>query len=138
MTEEKQNSSKSKPIKQQFAISDVSKHSSHDTQTSSVSFNVNEFKDSGLTLDAKIILLSPSLHKEHLSIRALHNFPEDSTLVINVSIEIKHKNISKIDELLPEYMAIFDEMNLDQNYSFILQGSILNFGFYSTETDSFF
>jgi hypothetical protein len=56
-----------------------------------------EESKAGFALDAKVLILSPELHKEHLRVRTLHSFPETSADVIaSVSIAIKHESIPKV------------------------------------------
>jgi hypothetical protein len=82
------------PMKE--VLSDATQQDAHNISTSSFTLNLNEVKVPGLSVDAKLLFLSPSLHKEHLHVRALHSFPADATLVANLSVEVRHDAISKI------------------------------------------
>jgi hypothetical protein len=85
----------SAPMKE--VMSEVTKEDAHDISTSSFNINLNEVNEEpGLSLDAKLLFLSPTLSKEHVRIRALHSFPADATFVANLSVEVKHDAVSKI------------------------------------------
>jgi hypothetical protein len=84
----------SAPMKE--VLSDATQLDAQDISTSSFTLNLNEVKEPGLAIDAKLLFLSPSLHKEHLRVRALHSFPADATFVVNLSVEVKHDSIPKI------------------------------------------
>ena len=84
----------------------------------------------GLAVDAKILFLSPTLHKEHLRVRALHSFPADATFVANLSVEVKHDAIPKIQSLFGELKAYVTKMLPDPStISFVFEGNLLNIGF---------
>lgn len=53
------------------------------------------------------MFLSPSLHKEHLRIRALHSFAPSLSYsgLANFSVEVKHDAVSKIQSLFGELKA---------------------------------
>lgn len=65
----------------------------------------------GFAIDAKILFLSPELHKEHLRARALHSFPSDADFVVSVSFAIK-------PEAIPEVQSHFDELKKFATYMF--------------------
>jgi hypothetical protein len=66
----------SAPMKE--VMSDLTQQDAHNISTSSFTLNLNEVKEPGLAIDVKLLFLSPSLHKEHLHVRALHSFPADA------------------------------------------------------------
>ena len=66
----------SAPMKE--VMSDLTQQDAYNISTSSFTLNLNEVKEPGLAIDVKLLFLSPSLHKEHLHVRALHSFPADA------------------------------------------------------------
>ena len=84
----------------------------------------------GLSIDAKLLFLSPLLHKEHVRVRALHSFPGDATFVANFSVEVRHEAIPNIQSLFGELKAYVTRMLPDPSVvSFVFEGSLLNIGF---------
>jgi hypothetical protein len=121
----------SAPMKE--VMSDLTQHDAHDISTSSFTLNLNEVKEPGFALDAKLLFLSPSLNKEHLRVRALHSFPGDSTVVANLSVEVKHDKVSKIQGIFSELKAYVTKMVPDPSVvSFVFEGNIMNIGFNMT------
>jgi hypothetical protein len=118
----------SAPMKE--VMTDVTHFDAHDISTSSFTLNLNEVKEPGFALDAKLLFLSPSLHKEHLRVRALHSFPGDATVVANLSVEVRHDKVSRIQGLFSELKAFVTKIVPDPSVvSFVFEGSVLNIGF---------
>jgi len=82
------------PMKE--VLGDLTSSDAHDISTSSFTLNINEVKEPGLSIDAKLLFLSPNLKKEHLRVRALHSFPEHAVMLANFSVEVKHDAIAQI------------------------------------------
>ena len=92
--------------------------------------NLNEVEEPGFALDAKLLFLSPSLHKEHLRVRTLHSFPGDATVVVNLSVEVRHEKVSKIQGIFSELKEYVTKMVPDPSVvSFVFEGNIMNIGF---------
>ncbi len=79
-------------------LADATHSDAEDISTSSLTVNINQVDDKapGLALDAKILFLSPELHKEHLRIRTLHSFPADADFVVGMSICIPSEGMAKV------------------------------------------
>ncbi len=60
----------SAPMKQ--VLDDVTEASIHDISTSSLTVNINNVDAPGLSVDAKLLFLSPQLDKEHHRVSTLH------------------------------------------------------------------
>jgi len=58
--------------------------------------NINQPENPGLALDAKILLLSPELHREHLRVRTLHSYPADVDFIVSLSVAIKGDAIAEV------------------------------------------
>jgi hypothetical protein len=69
-----------------------------DISTSKLTVNLNTVSETspGLALDAKILFLSPSLHKEHQRVRALHSFPEDADFIVSLAVTIPPSNMAAV------------------------------------------
>ncbi len=118
----------SAPLKE--VMSDVTQQDAHNISTSSFTLNLNEVKEPGLSVDVKLLFLSPSLQKEHLRVRALHSFPGDAQLVANVSAEVNHQAIPQIQAIFTELKAYVAKMLPDPSViSFAFEGKLLNIGF---------
>lgn len=61
-------------------LANATKEDAKDISTNSFTFSVNgaDQGDAGTCLDVKVLFLSPELEREHVSVRALHNFHHDS------------------------------------------------------------
>ena len=91
--------------------------------------NLNEVTSPGLSVDVKLLFLSPSLHKEHLRVRALHSFPGDAHLLVNLSAEVKHPSIPILEGVITELRAYVTKMLPDPSVvSFVFEGNLLNIG----------
>ena len=87
----------SAPVK--AVLADATQSDAEDIATNSLTISINKIEEgkAGFSLDAKILILSPELDKEHLRVRTLHSFPETSADVIaSLSIAIKHESIFKV------------------------------------------
>jgi hypothetical protein len=56
----------------QEVLAEVTETSLSDIATSSLTVNINNIEEPGLAIDAKILLLSQELQKEHLRVKTLH------------------------------------------------------------------
>jgi hypothetical protein len=77
-------------------LADVTETSLSDIATSSLTVNINNIEDPGLAIDAKILLLSPELQKEHLRVRTLHNYSEETEFIANLSVKLNHGCIDEV------------------------------------------
>ena len=84
----------SAPMKE--VLSDVTETSLSDIATSSLTVNINNIEEPGLSFDAKFLLLSPELQKEHLRVRTLHNYGEDTDFIANLSVNLNHGCIDEV------------------------------------------
>ena len=118
----------SAPMKE--VLSDATMQDAHDISTSSFTLNLNEIKEPGLSIDAKILFLCSNLHKEHVRVRALHSFPADSSFIVNFSVEVKHESVPHFQGIITELKAYVTKMIPDPSaVSFVFEGSLLNIGF---------
>lgn len=69
-------------------LKDTTHSDAEDISTSSFTLNINQVSEEapGIALDAKVLFLSPQLHKEHQRVRALHSFPEDADFIVSFSV----------------------------------------------------
>lgn len=65
-----------------------------------------------------------------MRVRTLHSFPADATFVANLSVEVKHDAVSKIQSIFAELKAYVTKMVPDPSViSFVFEGHLLNIGF---------
>jgi hypothetical protein len=70
-------------------LSDATHSDINDISTSSLSINLNNVgTEPGLALDARVLFLSPELHKEHIRLRTLHSFPQDANFIISLALAL--------------------------------------------------
>ncbi len=78
-------------------LQDATHSDAEDIATSSLTVSVNNVGDNaGLSLDAKVLFLSPELHKEHLRVRTLHSFPGDADFVVSIAIQIPADSMPRV------------------------------------------
>jgi hypothetical protein len=81
----------------------------NDISTSQLTVNINKVEEAGLSLYAKLFLLSPELKDEYAKIRGLHTFgipAEDSPVVANITIHVKN---GSVDEILKKVNDFLDD-----------------------------
>ena len=111
-------------------LADVTETSLSDIATSSLTVNINNIEDPGLSIEAKILLLSPELQKEHLRVRTLHSFGEDTEFIANLSVKLNHDGIEEVKTHLEQFKEFMKEAGQNPDtISFVFEGCNLNIGF---------
>lgn len=112
-------------------LKDATKSDAEDITTHSLTVSINQVDDKapGIALDAKILLLSPELSKEHLRVRALHSFPADADVVASLAITIPHDSIAIVQAQFEEIKEFVAYMLPDPSIvSLVIEGHHLCIG----------
>jgi len=67
-----------------------------DISTTSVTVNINQVENPGLSIEAKLLFLSPTLSQAQSMVKALHSFPQDADFVINFTVAVKHEGVAEV------------------------------------------
>jgi hypothetical protein len=84
----------SAPMKQ--VLGDVTEASLHDIATSSLTLNINNVDEPGLSADIKLLFLSPQLQKEHQRVSTLHSLGDREEFILNLSFKINHDGLEEV------------------------------------------
>ena len=117
----------SAPMKQ--VLGDVTEASIHDISTSSLTVNINNVDAPGLSVDAKLLFLSPQLDKEHQRVSTLHSMGDKGDLILNVSFKINHDALAEVKSHIEEFKEFAKLIVPDPTMiNFVFEGGTLNIG----------
>lgn len=111
-------------------LKDATFNDAEDITTHAFTLAINQVGDApGLSIDAKLLFLSPELQREHLRVRALHSFPADADVVVSLAIKIASESIDEVQAQFQEVKEMVQAMLPDpEMISLVIEGQLFCIG----------